>query len=93
VKLAKTASFWPPPIEEMAGKWEAFRAAAKVNSDKPIDDPTRLDPGEYYRRNWEQQYKEELSFTSDKRYHYLGSAACYYQMGASMGEAMVDLLR
>jgi hypothetical protein len=31
----------------MEGKWEVFRAAAKVNSDKAKDDASRLDPGEY----------------------------------------------
>lgn len=93
VGLAETASFWPPANEKMKGKWDEFRAAAKVNEGKDRDDPTRLDPGEYYRRNWEQKYKKELSFTSDKRYHYLGSGACYYRMGASMGGAMVEMLK
>lgn len=93
VLLAGTAQYWPASQKIMEGKWEVFRAAAKVNSDKAKDDTSRLDPGEYYRINWEEKYQKELSFTSDKRYHYLGSAACYYQMGESMGKAMVGVVK
>jgi alpha-galactosidase len=93
VMLAKTAQYWPPANEEMQGKWDAFRAAAKVNSEKAADDPTRLDSGQFFNKHWVQKYKAQLSFNSDKRYHYKGSGACYYQMGASMGNAMVELLR
>jgi len=54
------------------------------------DDPTRVDPGEFFFKNWLQRYKKELAYTSDKRYHYLGSGKCYYQMGEAMGKAMVE---
>lgn len=93
VRLAKTAEFWPDNNQEMQPRWDAFRAAAKVNEAKPKDDPTRADPGAFYNTNWVQKYKKELSFTSDKRYHYLGSGACYYKMGESMGKAMVELVK
>jgi len=91
VRLARTAQFWPHP-PDMSTKWAQFRAAAKANEQKPNDDPTRVDPGDYYRQNWEQKYRDQLDYTSDKRYHYHGSAACYYQMGEAMGRAMLELL-
>ena len=47
VLLAGTAQYWPASQKIMEGKWEVFRAAAKVNSDKAKDDASRLDPGEY----------------------------------------------
>lgn len=92
VRLARTASFWPTDVPDLSDEWKAFREAAGRNESKPADDPTRVDPGAYYREHWEQRYRKELSYTSDRRYHYLGSAACYYRMGRSMGEAMVELL-
>ena len=55
------------------------------------DDPTRIDPGEFYRKNWEIKYREQRKYTSDKRYHYLGSGKCYYLMGESMAKSMVEL--
>ena len=55
-------------------------------------DPTRIESGMFYNKNWVQKYEAERAYTSDKRYHYLGSGACYYQMGESMGRAMVDLI-
>lgn len=91
VRLAKTAQFWPNP-PDMNDKWQAFREAAKANESKSLNDPTRISPGEYYRINWEMRYKDLLKYTSDKRYHYLGSAECYLRMGKSMGNAMIDLL-
>jgi alpha-galactosidase len=93
VRLAKTAEFWPADLPDLSQEWEEFRAAARKNEETPKEDPTRVDPGEFYNRNWQQKYKSQLSFTSDKRYHYHGSGACYYQMGQSMGKAMVELLR
>jgi alpha-galactosidase len=92
VRLARTAPFWPtyPNLDD---KWQAFRAAAKANQEKAETDPTRVDPGQYYRENWVQRYKKELSYTSDKRYHYKGSGACYYQMGEAMGRAMLEMIR
>lgn len=92
VRLAHTAKFWPK-VPDMSEKWTEFRALAKANEQKAKDDPTRIDPGAFYRKNWELKYKPQLSYTSDKRYHYLGSGACYYQMGQSMGSVMVQLLK
>ena len=76
----------------MSAQWEKFRKLAQTNSKKNNDDPSRIDPGEFYLQNWKNKYKFELSYTSDRRYHYLGSGACYYEMGVSMGEAMIKLL-
>jgi len=92
VRLAKTAPFWPtyPNLEK---EWQAFRAAAKANEEKSKTDPTRVDPGAYYQKNWVQRYKKELAYTSDKRYHYKGSGACYYQMGEAMGKAMLEMIK
>ncbi len=91
VLLANTATFWPNP-PDLSAAWEAFRANAKRNEAKPMDDPTRIHPGDFFFKNWLQRYKDQLKYTSDKRYHYLGSGKCYYQMGEAMGEAMVKLL-
>ena len=52
-----------------------------------------MKPGDFFFQNWLQKYKKELAYTSDKRYHYLGSGKCYYQMGAEMGRAMLALLQ
>jgi len=93
VRLAKTAHCWHKGPYDMSDKWAAFRAAAKVNEAKPKTDPTRLDPGRFFRTNWVKKYKKELSYTSDKRYHYNGSGRSYYEMGLSMGKAMVELLK
>jgi len=92
VALAKTAHCWPADLPKMQDKWDAFRAAAQKNSAKAKDDPTRVEPGMFFNKNWLQKYKEQLAYTSDKRYHYLGSGACYYRMGESMGKAMIELL-
>lgn len=95
VALAETAQHWPvlgKDIPDMQAKWDAFRAEAKKNAAKPNDDPTRMDPGKYFQKNWVRKYKDKLAYTSDKRYHYLGSGACYYRMGRSMGKAMLELL-
>lgn len=90
VAFVKTAQFWPHP-PDLSKQWAAFRAAAAENEKKPADDPTRVNPGEFYLKNWQQKYKDQLAYTSDKRYHYLGSGACYYQIGQAMGEAMIAL--
>lgn len=91
-KLAKTAHLWPtPPI--LSREWQAFRESAKNNELKAKDNPTRIDPGKFYQTHWAQKYKDQLAYTSDRRYHYLGSGQCYYEMGESMGKAMLELLR
>ena len=91
VKVAETAPYWPS-VPDMSAEWASFRILAQANSDRSEDDPLRVDPGEFYRQNWENKYRAQLAYTSDKRYHYLGSGACYYEMGASMGRAMLELL-
>ena len=91
VRLAKTAAYWHTGPTSMQGKWQEFRAAAKLNEEKPLDDPTRIDPGDFFQKHWQQKYKKELAYTSDKRYHYHGSGRCYYEMGESMGRAMLEL--
>ena len=92
VKLARTAHCWHAGPPSMAGKWEAFRKLAKANESKSKDDPTRVDPGEFFQQNWAQKYKRELAYTSDRRYHYNGSGRAYYEMGESMATAMIELL-
>jgi alpha-galactosidase len=93
VRLAKTAHCWDTGPYDMSAKWEEFREAARANESKPKDDPTRVDPGQFFQKNWVQKYKKELAYTSDRRYHYNGSGRCYYEMGESMGRAMLELLR
>ena len=93
VRLAKTALYWPTNLPDLSQQWAEFRALAKANESKARDDPDRINPGLFYQKNWEQKYKKERAYTSDKRYHYMGSGACYYQMGRSMGSAMLDLLK
>ncbi len=90
VRFAETARYWPS-TPDLSSEWAAFRAAAQANEKKGADDATRVDPGEFYRVNWEQKYKEPLAFTSDRRYHYLGSARCYYEMGQSMAHALLEI--
>jgi hypothetical protein len=90
VRFARTAPYWPT-VPDMSKAWQAFRTSAKANESKPKDDPTRIEPGDFYQKNWAQRYRKKLAYTSDKRYHYLGSGACYFQMGESMGKAMVEL--
>ena len=93
VRLAKTAQCWHAGPAWMDGKWAEFRAAAKANEKKAKDDSTRVDPGEFYRKNWAEKYAKGLAYTSDRRYHYNGSGRSYYEMGESMGRAMLELLR
>jgi alpha-galactosidase len=92
VRLAKTAQYWPtyPNTDD---KWQAFRIEAKKNEQKPQNDPTRIKPGDYYQANWVQRHAKELSYFSDKRYHYKGSGACYYQMGEAMAKAMLQIAK
>lgn len=92
VRLAKTAEYWPryPDLDDA---WKEFRAKARKNREKADGDPTRIPEGEYYRKHWVQRYKKELSYTSDKRYHYKGSGKCYYEMGEAMGRAMLEIVK
>lgn len=92
VRLAKTAEFWPT-YPDLQDEWTEFRANAKKNAQKPESDPKRMSPGEYYQKHWVQRYAKELAYTSDKRYHYKGSGACYYQMGEAMGKAMLQMVK
>ncbi len=91
VRLAKTGQYWPTH-PNLDAQWSEFRAAAKKNRDKPAGDPTKVSSGEYYRKNWEQRFARELSYTSDRRYHYKGSGRCYYEMGDAMARAMLGIL-
>ena len=93
VRLAKTAHCWTTGPYDMSEKWAEFRKLAQANEAKANDDPTRVNPGDFFKKNWQQKYKKELAFTSDRRYHYNGSGQCYYEMGRSMGRAMVELLK
>lgn len=93
VRLAKTSHCWHTGPESMQGKWEDFRKTAKANEQKPKDDPTRVKPSEFFQANWVRRYKQELSYTSDRRYHYHGSGRSYYEMGESMGMAMLELVK
>jgi alpha-galactosidase len=92
VRLARTAQFWPK-VPDMSEQWKEFRASARANEGKSKDDLTRIEPGLFFRKNWVRRYKRELAYTSDKRYHYLGSGACYYQMGEAMGKAMLEMVK
>ncbi len=92
VRLAKTAHCWHTGPYDMSPKWEAFRELARANETKPKDDPARIDPGKFFQTNWVRKYAKELAYTSDKRYHYNGSGRSYYEMGQSMGYAMLELL-
>ena len=92
VRLARTTHCWHAGPAWMDGKWAEFRKAAKANESKPEDDATRVNPGEFYKRNWLEKYKEGLAYTSDRRYHYNGSGRSYYEIGESLGRAMLELL-
>jgi len=92
VRLARTAQCWHKGPYDMQDKWDAFRKAGQVNAAKPADDPTRLDPGKFFQKNWVQKYAKELAYTSDKRYHYNGSGRSYYEMGQSMGKSMLEMI-
>ena len=92
VAFAKTAHSWHTGPSWMEGKWEEFRKEAKKNEAKATDDPTRVNPGQFYEKNWREKYAEGLAYTSDRRYHYNGSGKCYYEMGQSMGKALLELV-
>ena len=77
----------------MQPKWGELQKLAKANAAKPADDPTREDPGKFFQKNWVQKYAKELAYTSDKRYHYNGSGRSYYEMGQSMGKAMLEMIK
>jgi hypothetical protein len=47
----------------------------------------------FFHREWLMRYKEPLSYTSDRRYHYLGSGECYYRMGDAIGKAMLEMVK
>lgn len=91
VALAPTARYWPNP-PDLSREWAEFRAAASENEKRAEGDPERIDPGEFFREHWALKYEDELAFTSDRRYHYLGSGRCYYEMGESMAQAMLELI-
>ncbi len=93
VLLAETAQCWHTSPYDMDSKWKEFKKSAKANSSKPKDDPSRIDPGAFYQKGWVMKYTKELSYTSDKRYHYNGSGRSYYEMGQSMGRAMLELVK
>lgn len=90
VAFARTAPYWPDGMG-LPEDWEAFRKLAKANESMPEDDPTRISPHDFYIINWEQKNWGRLKFQSDRAYHYMGSGLCYYQMGESMGKAMLEL--
>jgi alpha-galactosidase len=92
VRLAKTAHCWHQGPYDMSDRWTEFQALARANAAKAADDPTRIDPGKFFQKNWVQKYAKELAYTSDKRYHYNGSGRSYYEMGQSMGRAMLEML-
>ena len=90
VTLAKTARCWDKGPHNMQSKWDEFKKLAQANEAKGKDDPTY--ERKFYDKYWVEKYAKELSYTSDKRYHYNGSGRGYYEMGRSMGNAMVELL-
>ncbi len=92
VRLAKTAPYWDTGPSWMAGKWDEFREAARANEAKPADDPSRVDPRQFFRKNWLEKYAKGLAYTSDRRYHYNGSGRSYYEMGQSMARTMLEIL-
>ncbi len=92
VRLAGTAQFWPTK-PDLNQQWEEFRAGAAKNSQKPDSDPTKIRERDYFQKNWVQRYAEDLAYTSDRRYHYKGSGACYYLMGEAMAKAMLEMVK
>jgi len=93
VRLAKTAHLWPtyPNLDD---EWQEFRAKAQAREKLAKEQGRKLtDAGEFYQTEWVQRYKKELSYTSDKRYHYKGSGQCYYLMGEAFGKAMLEMVK
>jgi alpha-galactosidase len=91
VRFARTAHCQYRSPYDMTEKWKEFQRLAKINAAKPKDDPTYV--RRFFDDQWVKKYARELAFTSDKRYHYGGSGRTYYEMGLSMGNAMVELLK
>lgn len=93
VRLTKTAQFWGKDWPDLSKEWAEFKTRADENSAKPENDPTRVKPGDFYKENWALRYEKERAYTSDARFHYMGSGACYYRMGQSMGKTILDLVK
>jgi alpha-galactosidase len=92
VRLARTAHCWHQGPYDMSDRWAEFQTLARANEAKTADDPTRINPGKFFQKNWAQKYAKELAYTSDKRYHYNGSGRSYYEIGQSLGRAMLEML-
>ena len=93
VRLATTAHLWPtyPNLDD---EWQQFRAKAQAREKLAKEQGRKLtDAGDFYQREWVQRYKKELSYTSDKRYHYKGSGSCYYLMGEALARAMLEMVK
>ncbi|MEO0477069.1 MAG: sialate O-acetylesterase [Planctomycetota bacterium] len=91
VAFAETAKYWPAHLDK-SEEYRAFGKLAGANKRKSLDDPTRVDPDEFLRVNWTEKTAHIKPYVSDRPYHYMGSGLCYYQMGESMGRAMVGLV-
>lgn len=91
VAYAETAKYWPTHLDT-SEEYRSFKKLVGANKRKSLDDPTRVDPDEYVRVNWTQKHAHIMPYRSDRPYHYMGSGLCYYQMGESMGKAMIGLL-
>lgn len=91
VAYAETAKYWPTHLDT-SEEYRAFGKLAGANKRKSLDDPTRVDPAEFVRVNWTQKHAHIMPYRSDRPFHYMGSGLCYYQMGESMGRAMLELL-
>lgn len=91
VRLAKTAEFWPTDLPDLSEEWEEFRAKDKAQRELAEKEGRKPDPN-FFHREWLMKYKDQHAYTSDKRYHYLGSGECYYRMGDAMGRAMLEIV-
>jgi hypothetical protein len=92
VQLAKTAHLWPTDLPDLSEEWEEFRAKDAAQRAEAEAAGERPDP-DFFHREWNLRYKEQHAYTSDKRYHYLGSGECYYRMGDAFGQAMLDMIK
>jgi alpha-galactosidase len=90
VAYAETAKYWPTHLDT-SEEYRAFGKLAGANKRKPLNDPTRVDPAEFLRVNWTEKHADIMPYRSDRPFHYMGSGLCYYQMGESMGKAMLGL--
>ena len=77
-------------IEE---RWGVLEKAWNRSCHTGYANVTKLVLKKFYDEAWVKKYAKELAYTSDKRYHYNGSGRSYYEMGQSMGNAMVELLK